>query len=540
MIETKQTVTAHSSTYLKRLLFAAAASMTLAAGIAPATAQTLVVARDMDLNSLDLHRAWCDSCMIYNAAVYEGLVTLDADNKLQPVIAESWEVSDDMTTFTFKLNPNAKFSDGSQVEAKDVKWSWERLQNIKATASGLAETLESVEAPDALTVVAKTKGANSEFLNVLAASSFGIVNSDVAISEARALAGTDAAQTDNSEAWFLAHSAGAGPFVLESYEPSTELRLKRNENYWRKPAALESVIFRQVGDAVAQAQLLQSGQVDVAMQIDPETAKTLTDPSIKIESVPSYNFIYMAVSPGAKANPFILSPEVREAISIAIDRTSLIDFAVGANNGQPIATPIPLGFPGGNGHEVPKYDPERARELLAKAGHADGFTLEAMYPQANVYGVEFTFAMQKIQQDLAKVGIKLDLKPVEFSAWRERVNGDHIPVTMVNYAPDFFGTSQYVQAFGLSEGTLWYRRVGVDKAPEIVIPENMKLMEQALAAKPEEAEKLWFQIGENIKNANVILPMISPNVIFAYNNKVKGLRNSACCVVPIYEVSMEE
>ena len=107
----------------------------LAATAMPAEAKTLVIARDMDVNSLDLHRSWCDTCMIYNAAVYDGLLALDKDNKLVPVIAESWTVNGDQTVFTFKLNPKATFSDGSKVEAKDVKWSWERLKNIKGSPS---------------------------------------------------------------------------------------------------------------------------------------------------------------------------------------------------------------------------------------------------------------------------------------------------------------------------------------------------------------------------------------------------------------------
>ncbi|TIV75226.1 MAG: ABC transporter substrate-binding protein, partial [Mesorhizobium sp.] len=71
--------------------------------------------------------------------------------------------------------------------------------------------------------------------------------------------------------------------------------------------------------------------------------------------------------------------------------------------GRLISVPFPLDFPGGAGHSIPEYSPDKAKELLTKAGHADGFTLEATYPKLNVYGVDFTLAMQKIQQDLAAV-----------------------------------------------------------------------------------------------------------------------------------------
>ncbi|TIN70841.1 MAG: ABC transporter substrate-binding protein, partial [Mesorhizobium sp.] len=98
---------------------------------APATfaqdSKPLVIARNIDLNSLDPHRAFCDTCQIYNSSVYESLLTLDKDNKLIPLLASKWEGNADQSSFTFTLDPAAKFSDGSPVEAKDVKWSWERL-----------------------------------------------------------------------------------------------------------------------------------------------------------------------------------------------------------------------------------------------------------------------------------------------------------------------------------------------------------------------------------------------------------------------------
>jgi peptide/nickel transport system substrate-binding protein len=527
---------------LSRLKGLAAATMLMGLGAIaiPAEAKTLVIARDMDVNSLDITRGWCDTCMIYNAAVYDALLTLDADNKLVPLVAESWEANADQTSFTFKLNPKATFADGSKVEAKDVKWSWERLKNIKGSPSGLTETIASVEAPDAGTVVVKTTVPNSELLNLLAASYFGVVNSDVAEAEAKAVAGEDAAQSDQAEPWFMAHSAGGGAFVLDSYQPGAELRLKRNENYWREPAKVDEVVIRQVGDAVAQAQLLQNGQADVALNIDPETAKTLTGTDVKVESAPSNNFVYLTISPGAVANPFPMTNDIREAISIAVNRAELIEFTLGEGNGQLISVPFPLAFPGGANHPIPEYNPEKAKEILAKAGHGDGFTLDATYPNLNVYGVDFNLAMQKIQQDLAKVNIKLDLKPVEFPNWRELATKDHIPISFVFFAPDYYGTSQYVGYFGLAPDSPWAKRGGAERDPSFLLPEVPGLLADALKSTPEEAEKIYFDIGEKIRQQNVLIPMISPNTILAYGSKVHGVRNSPSSNIPLYEISIDD
>lgn len=517
-------------------LAAAAAVFSLSAPQVFAQEKALVIARDMDVNALDPARAWCDTCQIYNTSVYEQLVTLDKDNKLQPLLAKSWTSNADQTEFTFILDPAAKFSDGSPVEAKDVKWSFERLKNMKGNAAFLADPIASIDTPDAQTVTIKLSAPNSEFLNQAAAGFLGIINSDVAMANG-ALADETTAEKDSSETWFLSNSVGSGPFVLAAYEPNAELRLARNENYWRTKPAVPEVIFRQVKDAVAQAQMLQSGEVDIAMQIDPETAKSLEGTSAVVEKVPSYNFVYIALSPGAKATPIDMTPDVREAISIAIDRTSLIDFILGGA-GRPLAAPIPLGFPGGDGHAIPEYNPDKAKEMLAAAGHPDGFTLQSIYPDMNVYGVDFNLMMQKIQQDLSKVGVTLELQPVPFANWRETANGDHIPLTAVFFAPDFFGTSQYIDVFGMQEGSVWAKRAGGETIPGIINPRPGELKAAALAAPTaEEANKLWTEAAQEMINNKIIIPMASPDLILAYGPNVKGVRYSACCNLPLAEIT---
>ena len=192
----------------------------------PAQAQDtpLVIARAMDINSLDPARTWCDTCQIYVSNVYETLIGLGADNKtLMPRLATSWETSDDQSQFTFRLDPEALFSDGSPLEAKDVKWSWERLKNVKGGPSFMMDGVNSVEAPDAHTVVVTMAGPNSEFLGILTAPYMGVINSDVAIANG-ANANADADQTDTSEPWFMANSAGSGPYVLAGYKADDELR----------------------------------------------------------------------------------------------------------------------------------------------------------------------------------------------------------------------------------------------------------------------------------------------------------------------------
>lgn len=525
------------------LLAATAASLSFAAGlVGPAVAaddKPLVIARNMDLNSLDPARAFCDTCQIYVSSAYEALIGMAADNKtLVPLLASSWDVSDDQTMFTFHLDPKAVFSDGSPVESKDVKWSWERLANMKGGPSFMMDGVTSIETPDAATVVVTMAASNSEFLGVLTAPYTGVINSDVAGANG-ALASADADTADTSEPWFLGNSAGSGPYVLATYRPDDELRLKRNANYWRAAPAIAEVVIKQTKDAVAQAQMLESGSADIAMQIDPDTAKTISNDNVVITTAPSLNFVYVALSPGAKDNKVPLTPKIREAFGYALDYQGIIDFTLGGA-GKLQAAPIPNGFPGTAGLPLPAQDIEKAKALLAEAGVADGFEIDARYPDVNSYGVDFNLMMQKVQQDLAKVSIKVNLQPVTFSVWREQVNGDGIPLTAVFYAPDYYGSAQYVQYFAMMDGTAWSRRAGAANDPSVINPREADLLKQALASGGDTMEKLYAELGMEMIKDRVIFPLVSPDLVLAHLKDVKGVRYSACCNLPLSEISRAE
>ncbi|WP_246777623.1 ABC transporter substrate-binding protein [Rhizobium sp. BG4] len=508
-----------------------------AAGFAQDAGKPVVIARDMDLNSLDPSRAFCDTCQIYLSSVYDRLVDLSPDNKLVPSLAKEWSASADQKVITFKLDPAAKFSDGSAVEAKDVKWTLERLKNMKGGMAYLLDNVTSIEAPDAATVVVTLSAANSEFVGSLTAPYAGIINSDVVMQHGGD-AGADASAKDTAEQWLLANSAGAGPYVLSNYSPDHELRLKRNENYWAKKPAVGEFVFLQTKDAVSQTQLLESGSADIATQVDPTTAKNITNPDIVVDTKPSFNMVYIAISPGAKNLPHPLNAKIREAIASAIDYDGIIDLTVDGK-GKRLSSPIPTGFPGSGTGEAPKYDVEKAKKLMAEEGVTDGFTLDATYPNVNQYGVDYSLMMQKIQQDLAEINIKLELKPVEFSVWREKINSDGIPLTAVFFAPDYYGSSQYAQYFAMMDGTVWYKRAGGKADPALANPETPKILAEALSAGGDKSAELFGKLGETMATDHVIVPIVAPDAVLVSRKGVSGLRFSACCNIVLSDIKAD-
>ena len=235
----------------------------------------LVVARGMDINSLDPSLAYCDTCQIYLTAVYETLIGLAEDNvTLEPRLATAWESNPEQTEFTFTLDPAATFADGTPVTSADVKFSWERLKALQGGSSYLASLIDTVDTPDPQTVVVTLSAPNSAFLAQVNAPYLGIINK--ALAEANG-ATTDVA-TDAAEPWFLANSAGSGPFQLASYTEGNELRLARNDAYWATPAAFPEVIMRETPQAVTQRQQLEQGEVDIAMQLSADVADRAQQP----------------------------------------------------------------------------------------------------------------------------------------------------------------------------------------------------------------------------------------------------------------------
>jgi peptide/nickel transport system substrate-binding protein len=496
----------------------------------------LVIARDMDIATLDPSRSFCDTCQIYLSAVYETLIGLDpADNaSFVPRLATEWEGNEDFTVYTFTLDPAAVFSDGSPVEAKDVAWSWIRLRDIDASASFLLGGIESIETPDAQTVVVTLAAPDSAFVAKANAPYTVVINSDVAI-ENGANADEDAETTDTAEPWFLENSAGSGPFMLDSFAEGDELRLVRNENFWRDGPYFEEAVIRQVQDAVTQRQLLETGEADIAMQIDPDTASSIDSPDVQIDFVDSFNYVYIGLAEGV--GDVSLTREIREAIALAIDYEGMIDVTVGGF-GNKQASPIPNGFSGTEGLTLPERDLEGARALLEQAGVPDGFSLRAAYPTFNVYGVDFNTMMQKVQIDLAEVGIDVQLEPLEVSVWVDEWLGEGkgIPLTAVYYAPDHTDPIQYVEYFGQVPEARW--SISANPLGEPVIDdEQVRLSAEALAATGPEKEELYNQLAQAMIDHKIILPMVNPQLVLARRADIDGVHYSGCCNLELGRLS---
>ncbi|MGV9796787.1 ABC transporter substrate-binding protein [Mycobacterium sp. NPDC003449] len=491
------------------------AGLTACGGGSLTVREDLIMGRDMDVTTLDPNRSLCDTCQIYNGAVYDTMIKAENDGSLTPLLAESWEANADNTIFTFTLRPEARFADGSPVEAKDVKWSWERIQHLKGSPSYFMDGITTVEAPDPQTVVVTSEQPNSAFFNITTAGYMGILNSDLAAQHG-ATADPDAANTDTAEQWFMGNSAGAGQYELESYQQGTQIVLKRNDNYWGTPAAFPRVTIKQVKDSSTQLQQLQQGDVDVAQQLNFDAIDQIeSDANISSTTVPTFNFVYLGLGPGTVGGEALKDRRVRDAVRKGIDYDSVINATV-AGKGKGQATGIPAGFPGADGLPLPGYDPEGARKLLADAG-VDGLRLEAVYPNFTIYGVNFNTMFQSIQQSLKTAGIDLTLTPLEFSSWSERLKSTGMPVTAVYFAPDHPDAIQYLQYFAMIDNSVWMQR---SRMP--VNPAQNTLTSEALRETGAQRDATYSKLAQMMWDDAIILPIVNPDVILANSPAVTG------------------
>src|SRR6266545_4054925 len=454
-------------------------------GPAPSSSnsQTLVIARNMDLTSTDPSNAICDTCQFVFSATYETLVGLSNDNKtLTPRLAQSWSASAHDTAWTFKLNPAAKFSDGSPVTSADVKFSLLRLKYLKGNASYLVNTVDKITTPDPHTAVITLHGPNSEFPNAVNASYTGIINEKVAKAQGASDA-TNAAKTDKADKWFQSHSAGSGPYELQSFTSGSQVTMVANPNYWGTPAPIKRIVVKQADTAAGQAQMLQDGEADIAMQIDPVTAKSLSGVSgITVKTIPSFNFFWIGMSQQIKnLTQAPLSADIRHAIVDAIDYQGLLNTMV-SGQGQ-----------------------------LA----------------------------QLLQSQLKQANINLTLRPATFSVNINDLSTNKLPMELLYWAPDYYGTAQYFNYFGLIPGSSWSQLSAASPTSSPVVNKaETSFFNQALASEAQTQRDQFFQqAGKQMINDAVTVPLFSPDLVLAYRSNLKGIDYSACCNIKLWQLS---
>ncbi|HLZ31802.1 MAG TPA: ABC transporter substrate-binding protein, partial [Chloroflexota bacterium] len=390
------------------------ASVVAAVSVSPALAAapppgkrggTLILARQGEATNLDPQKVPAFTSQRVFELIYSRLTSLTGDLTVQPDLAESWTVSGDGKTYTFKLR-QAKWHNGDPVTSGDVKFTFDRILTVDGSvAKSLFTDIDHVDTPDPQTVVFVLKQPNVTILPYMASPNASIVSEKVAGANANDLSKKEAA-------------IGSGPFKLAEWVPDNYMLLQANKDYYLPGLPyLDAIRINIVPDQAGLVAALRTKAADMALIEDAQTAQSLRQENgITLDARPSPNYNLLFINTARK--PFD-NVKVRQAISYAIDRQQIID-TVALGEGEatgPIAPAltqyaIPVS-------QYPSYtrDVAKAKQLLQ---------------EANVGPIEFTMLTetteptyakdiaQIVQQQLADVGIKMNIELLEFAQWVQR------------------------------------------------------------------------------------------------------------------------
>lgn len=373
--------------------------------------------------------------------VYAGLTKLDGHGAAVPALADGWKYNAQGNQVTFTLRAGLTFSDGTALDATAVKKSLDRGRtDPKSLVAAQLTSVKAVSAPDAATVVIDLTHADYQLPNLLAGKTGMVVNPAAFTSDAAGLA---------------SKPAGSGPFTLSSYTQNAKAVLRRNPTYWDAAAIkLTGIELYPLPDASTVVAALQSGQYNVA-QIPGSQVEAAKAAGLDVQVIPS--MVVATLDVNSSKAPFD-DPKVVEALKYAIDREALLKTQA-FGHGEVSYQPFPKGYAGydPNSANLFPYNPEKAKQLLAQAGHAGG--LDVTLTTAVAQGEP-----EQIQAQLKKVGINAKIDVIPQAQFTQIIYIQHDRQVAVD---QFAGRDSAVQAFQVLFGEQGLMNPGRTTPPEL-------------------------------------------------------------------------
>jgi peptide/nickel transport system substrate-binding protein len=468
---------------------------------------SLVAAIAGEPDQLDPHKTSAYFSFEVLENVFDTLVEPDENLEMRPALAERWEVSTDQLSWTFHLRKGVTFHDGSPFTADDVVYSYRRIIDEKLANVDKFSAVTDVNAPDPSTVAITVKQPTPNLLTNLGG-----------------FKGMAIVQRKNVERGEIArHPVGTGPFAFQGQKSGDSITLTANRNYWGGAPTVSGVTFRFISEPSTALSALQAGEIDWTNAIPTQRVGQLKDDeSIRLAVTPSNDYWYLALNQARKPWNDV---RVRQAIAYGIDRGAIVQAT-----SYGTATANQLAIPKGNAwytdYDRYRYDPEKAKSLLRDAGAAPkslDMLVTTEYPQTVTAG-------QIIADNLAPLGITVNIRTVDFATWLDEQNKGQFDMLMMgwlgNIDPDDFYYAQH-------------HTNGTSNAQKFSNPEVDRLLDAGRTETNRDARKSDYDTAARIIADEVsYIYLYNPSVIQAWNPRLSGYQARRDAAIEFHSASL--
>jgi peptide/nickel transport system substrate-binding protein len=485
-------------------------------------ADTLVVAKTIDdMITVDPAEVYEFSGGEVITNVYDRVMRFEAEDitKIVGGVVESWTISDDGKTYTFKIRPGQTFHSGNPLTAEDVAWSLQRVVKLNKTPAFLITqfgwTPENVDGlvkaldADTLEMTVPAGFAPSLVFNLLTSGVASVIDKKVALEHE--VAG------DMGYEWLKTNEAGSGPFILKTWKANETLVFEAFEGYRLGAPTIKRVITKHVPEPATQRLLLEQGDIDIARSLTTDQIQGLEGkPDVRIETLTTADTYYMALS---QKDERLANPKVQEAIRLLVDYDGMVETFL---KGQFIVHQSfwPQGFFASYDENPWHLDVERAKTLLAEAGYPDGFeiTIDTMNTSP------FPEIAQSIQQTFAQAGIKAEIVQQDGNQLFPKYRGRQHQIVIIYWSPDYMDPHSNADSFARNPDNsdepatkpLAWRNSWV--IPELTAMSDAAVLEQDT----EKRKQMYIDIQKQAQASGPFVFMFQPTTQVALRKNVQG------------------
>ncbi|WP_017812839.1 ABC transporter substrate-binding protein [Paenibacillus shenyangensis] len=499
----------------------------------------LIVGRGGDSAALDPSIVTDGESLKIAQQVFDPLLAYKSGTtEVEPALAESWTISDDGLTYTFKLRKGVKFHDGTDFNADAVVFNFNRWNDPKSEfkfegdsfdyydsmfGPEEARVIKSVKAVDESTVEFQLNNPQAPFLQNLAMPPFSIASPSA---------------IEKEKENFKSNPVGTGPFVFKEWKRSDSITLDKNPNYWQQGLPkVDQVIVRAIPDNTARFNALQNGEIDLMEDLSPDDLATLeSNPDLQKFNRPPFNVAYLGFNTAKK--PFD-NPKVRVALNYAVDKKGIID-AFFAGQAEAAVNPIPPTLWGYNKSvEDYPFDLAKAKQLLADAGYPNGIDQELTFyamPVSRPYMPDGRKVAEVIQASFAQIGVKVSIQSPEWATYLDDLSkGEKDDLFIIGWTGDNGDPDNFFYPL------LDKDSIGGNNYSQYVSEPLHKVLVQAQQETDQDARaKLYEQAQVIVKKDAPWVPLVHSTPLLAATSKLKGYTPSPTGSEPYADIYIEQ